>query len=72
MGAALDREGFNARVGEDDLVEVFRGGITFVGGFNIGMEKATKFGKVVEKLADEIMRLLGETCLLYTSQSPRD
>ena len=25
------------------------------------MEKATKFGKVVEKLADEIMRLLGET-----------
>ena len=36
MGAALDRDGFNARVGEDDLVEVFRGGITFVGGFNIG------------------------------------
>lgn len=56
MGGALDGDGLDGRVGNDDDLDAGGGRIALVGGLDIGAEEAPDFGQAGQEVADQFLR----------------
>ena len=57
VGEALERDGQDAGVGEDDLIRAPRGGIARVGGSHVGLHESPNLGQGGQKLHGGLFRV---------------
>ena len=66
MRAALNRDRFDAGVGENNFVKILRCGIALVSRFNISVQQLTNRREITKKLADELVSLLRQPFMMLT------
>ena len=57
MCESINSDRLKTWIAENHFVDVLAGRVAIVGGLDVGLEHASQFGKVGEKVADELVRL---------------